>query len=120
MRDPSILPTEEFRAIALAKQSSSLLKKRFHALIHSVEVPQAGIVRRDTIATRAEVEGREQKRRAWLAKKNSLLESRDLSGRPNGTIDPWYGCFLSAEVQDYALNFSMPWSRYFVGFIHSV
>ena len=35
---------------------------------------------------------------------------RDLSGRANGTIDPWYGCFLGDELRDYALNFSLPWS----------
>lgn len=47
---------------------------------------------------------REKMKRAWKKGK------RDLSGRANGTIDPWYGCFLGAEVQDYALNFSLPWS----------
>ena len=70
-----------------------------------------GIVRRKTIPTRAEVEAREYERRAWLAKRNTLLENRDLSGRANGTIDPWYGCFLVPELQDYALNFSLPWSE---------
>ena len=39
---------------------------------------------------------------------------RDLSGRPNGTIDPWYGCFLLAEVVEYALNFSLPWGTCFL------
>ena len=36
---------------------------------------------------------------------------RDLTGRPNGTIDPFYGCDLFDEMLDYALNFSAPWSR---------
>ncbi|EMD31276.1 hypothetical protein CERSUDRAFT_89132 [Gelatoporia subvermispora B] len=35
---------------------------------------------------------------------------RDLSGRANGTIDPWYGCFLFDEITDYAVNFSFPWT----------
>lgn len=35
---------------------------------------------------------------------------RDLTGRANGTIDPWYLCDLLDEVVDYALNFSVPWS----------
>jgi carboxypeptidase D len=34
---------------------------------------------------------------------------RDLSGRANGTIDPWYGCDTYDEMIDYALNFSVPW-----------
>ena len=36
---------------------------------------------------------------------------RDLSTRPNGTIDPWYGCDLFDFVVDYALNFTYPWSN---------
>ncbi|GBE89633.1 alpha/beta-hydrolase [Sparassis crispa] len=35
---------------------------------------------------------------------------RDLTGRANGTIDPWYGCFTYDAMIDYALNFSYPWS----------
>ena len=34
---------------------------------------------------------------------------RDLSGRANGTIDPYYQCDLWGEMIDYALNFSLPW-----------
>ncbi|TDL15661.1 alpha/beta-hydrolase [Rickenella mellea] len=37
------------------------------------------------------------------------VAKRDLSGHANGTIDPWYGCFLFGEMIDYALNFSLPW-----------
>lgn len=50
---------------------------------------------------------RERRKRAWKK------EKRDLSGRANGTIDTWYGCFLGDEMQDYALNFSLPWSEPF-------
>ncbi|KAJ7574418.1 Alpha/Beta hydrolase protein [Mycena floridula] len=35
---------------------------------------------------------------------------RDLSGRANGTIDPWYGCILLTELIDYAINFTFPWT----------
>lgn len=42
-----------------------------------------------------------------------VKEKRELSGRANGTIDPWYGCYLAAEAQDYALNFTLPWSACF-------
>ncbi|KAJ7278049.1 alpha/beta-hydrolase [Mycena rebaudengoi] len=37
----------------------------------------------------------------------ALREERRQS--PNGTLDPWYGCFLFAEMTDYALNYSFPW-----------
>lgn len=47
---------------------------------------------------------REASRQQW---------KRDLSQRPNGTIDPYYGCALYDEMVDYALNFSLPWSRSF-------
>ncbi|KAI0083861.1 Alpha/Beta hydrolase protein [Irpex rosettiformis] len=103
-------PTEGFRAAALINQPSALLKKRFRALVHAVEAPEVGIVKRDSIPTHAEMEARDHRRRAWLARKNEQLHRRDLRGRANGTIDPWYGCFLTSELQDYALNFSMPWN----------
>ncbi|KAF7313192.1 Alpha/beta-hydrolase [Mycena kentingensis (nom. inval.)] len=47
-----------------------------------------------------ELELREERRQAW---------KRDLAGRPNGTIDPYYGCFIYDELLDYASNFSFPW-----------
>jgi carboxypeptidase D len=71
---------------------------------------------------REEVEAREEKRQVY---------KRDLSGRANGTIDPWvsprlprhiwigsmltvpqYGCFLLDMFIDYALNFTFPWSAF--------
>ncbi|RXW22148.1 hypothetical protein EST38_g3708 [Candolleomyces aberdarensis] len=39
------------------------------------------------------------------------LWKRDLSDRVNGTIDPWYGCFLWDMAMDYALNFTYPWNE---------
>ncbi|KAI0076167.1 alpha/beta-hydrolase [Panus rudis PR-1116 ss-1] len=45
---------------------------------------------------------RNRKREQW---------KRDLSGRANGTIDPFYGCFLFDELVDYASNFSFPWTN---------
>jgi carboxypeptidase D len=44
---------------------------------------------------------REEERRAW---------KRDLSGRVNGTIDPWYGCDLFTAAIQYAINFTYPWN----------
>ncbi|KAI9065612.1 alpha/beta-hydrolase [Trametes sanguinea] len=40
-----------------------------------------------------------------------LVWKRDLSGRANGTLDPWYACDLDQELMDYANNFSLPWSN---------
>ncbi|OCH94794.1 alpha/beta-hydrolase [Obba rivulosa] len=47
-------------------------------------------------------EVRMEKREQW---------KRDLAGRANGTIDPFYGCLLFDEMTDYAVNFSFPWSN---------
>ena len=53
------------------------------------------------LTKRAELHGRrEEGREQW---------KRDLSGRANGTIDPFYGCFLLDELIDYAVNFTFPW-----------
>ncbi|KAJ6589260.1 alpha/beta-hydrolase [Mycena capillaripes] len=35
---------------------------------------------------------------------------RSIAGRPNGTLDPFYGCFIYFELLDYASNFSFPWN----------
>ena len=48
------------------------------------------------------------KRKRKLAQKDW---KRDLSTRPNGTIDPWYGCDLFDFVIDYALNYTYPWTN---------
>ncbi|KAF7798025.1 hypothetical protein EIP86_009237 [Pleurotus ostreatoroseus] len=47
-----------------------------------------------------------EKREAW---------KRDLTNRPNGTIDPFYLCDLLDEIADYALNFSIPWQGHDFG-----
>lgn len=57
----------------------------------------AGLDRREL-----ELERREERRQMW---------KRDLTGRANGTIDPWYQCYLFEEMTDYAVNFSFPWSK---------
>ncbi|KAK7018469.1 carboxypeptidase [Favolaschia claudopus] len=48
------------------------------------------------------------KRELQLSKREAW--KRDLAIRPNGTIDPWYGCFIYFELIDYAVNFTFPWS----------
>ncbi|KAG6332041.1 hypothetical protein ID866_7052 [Astraeus odoratus] len=54
------------------------------------------------------------KRNARVSKRERMRSQdvwkRDLAGRANGTIDPWYGCDLYSEMIDYAINFTFPWS----------
>jgi carboxypeptidase D len=61
--------------------------------------------RRDRVSSRINRYDRRryEKRDAW---------KRDLSGRANGTIDPYYGCDLYDEMIDYAVNFTIPWSEF--------
>lgn len=58
---------------------------------------------------------RNAKRSAKIEQRDSVAaaaaKKRDLSGRANGTIDPWYGCDIYDEMIDYAVNFSAPWSE---------
>ena len=87
--------TEERHARRFAKHKfvkNALRKGRFHA--HR-ELSERGL----DDQTYAQLERRD----AW---------KRDLSGRPNGTIDPFYGCDIYDEMIDYALNFSAPWSEF--------
>lgn len=42
---------------------------------------------------------------------SSQNQKRDLSLRANGTIDPWYGCFLFDEMVEYTINYTAPWSK---------
>ncbi|KAF7368752.1 Carboxypeptidase [Mycena venus] len=55
---------------------------------------------------RREVMRREERRQEW---------KRSIAGRPNGTLDPFYGCALFEEMWDYAANFSSPWSAQGLG-----
>ncbi|KAI0773268.1 Alpha/Beta hydrolase protein [Trametes elegans] len=70
-----------------ARSRSDETSARLRALIHSIERGELG--RRDDGAPAVK---------------------RDLSLRANGTVDPWYGCFLMDELVDYAVNYSQPWS----------
>ncbi|KAL5531955.1 hypothetical protein ACEPAF_5518 [Sanghuangporus sanghuang] len=46
----------------------------------------------------------EQKAKAMARKRHAKLRS-------NGTVDPWYACFLSFELYDYMMNYTEPWSQ---------
>ena len=71
-------------------------------VLKSLVSAKSAVQKRDRAPWDDELVKREEKRRAW---------KRDLTGRANGTIDPFYGCFLLEETIDYALNFSFPWSE---------
>ncbi|KAH9951151.1 alpha/beta-hydrolase [Amylocystis lapponica] len=66
--------------------------------------------KRDTVRSKRELlqKGRE---RYSVADVPRALRKRDLTGRANGTIDPWYGCYTYDAMIDYALNYSYPWSQ---------
>jgi carboxypeptidase D len=56
--------------------------------------------------------GRHTKRNIQAQRQREVLK-RNLTGRPNGTIDPFYKCDTVDELLDYALNFSEPWGEFF-------
>lgn len=41
---------------------------------------------------------------------------REILDRVNGTLDPWYGCFLWEHMLAYAGNYTFPYSE----FIHII
>lgn len=53
-----------------------------------------------SLPNQREVARREEQRQEW---------KRSIAGRPNGTLDPYYGCFLFDELWEYAANYSIPW-----------
>ena len=80
---------------ARAKQRKSALFKQL--------LKQDARAKRDGVETEPISEARLARRDAW---------KRDLAGRANGTIDPYFQCDLYDEMIEYALNFSMPWSAF--------
>ncbi|KAJ7202096.1 alpha/beta-hydrolase [Mycena pura] len=48
-----------------------------------------------------ELQEREERRVLW---------KRSIAERPDDTLDPFYRCSLFAEMWDYALNFTFPWT----------
>ncbi|KAJ6607825.1 alpha beta-hydrolase [Mycena sp. CBHHK59/15] len=62
---------------------------------------QNGRISKASRSAKRELVRREERRQSW---------KRSLEGRANGTLDPYYGCFIYFELLDYATNFSFPWS----------
>lgn len=75
-------------------------KKAFfqQTLLRDAQEHRSGSAKRGLDITEAQLRKREQ----W---------KRDLSGRAKGTLDPQYLCDIYDEMIDYALNFSIPWSK---------
>ncbi|KAF8524855.1 alpha/beta-hydrolase [Hysterangium stoloniferum] len=92
---PNSLPTDggafqgPFRG-----RTKALTKDAFHSALAATSQPASSLSKRDLAL-------RDERRASW---------KRDLSQRPNGTIDPFYECFLLFELIDYAVNFTAPWS----------
>ncbi|CAL1716103.1 unnamed protein product [Somion occarium] len=80
--------------------SDSLDEPRFERQSFRQRVAQKYAAKQATQTN--DLEHRNRKREEW---------KRDLTGRANGTIDPFYGCFLFDELVDYASNFSFPWTN---------
>jgi carboxypeptidase D len=55
-----------------------------------------------SLLNQRDVSRREEQRQEW---------KRSIAGRPNGTLDPYYGCFLFDELWEYAANYSIPWAQ---------
>lgn len=91
--DPRDVPASFFES-TVARSKGAMAMKGLFARNYAAQGAAADLTIRD-------LEAREEKRQLW---------KRDLSGRPNGTLDPHYGCFIFEEMLDYALNFSFPWS----------
>ncbi|KAI0344358.1 alpha/beta-hydrolase [Trametopsis cervina] len=94
---PSLNFTVEPSFAALSRQRTKQRPLKASVIKQSLD---AGLFEKRGGEVSARDGERLQRREAW---------KRDLTGRANGTIDPWYGCDLYDEVIDYALNFSIPW-----------
>jgi carboxypeptidase D len=90
-------------------------KRTLSTLANGIEAHYDAKSRLPVIPSQSQIEAHEIKKQAWVREitrtTHSSMITRDLSGRTNGTIDPYYGCFLVDELMDYALNFSLPWSE---------
>lgn len=96
---PSLLPnsrsSDNETTFASLRSPKSLTKKAFKAALARASVPENSLSKREFY------EREERKTRL----------KRNLIGRPNGTIDPFYECFVLFELIDYAVNFTSPWCK---------
>ena len=88
-------------AVSSSKYNTKLTKKQFMLELQDRLV--AKLRKRESEGALSEHSERLRARDIW---------KRDLAGRANGTIDPWYLCDVYSEMIDYALNFTFPWCTY--------
>ncbi|KAF7368766.1 Carboxypeptidase [Mycena venus] len=96
---PTLVEPSEQQVPSTSFTFQSRLKKNPQALLKAVwrwNQPESF-----SLNTR-ETEHREERRQQW---------KRGIANRPNGTLDPTYGCHLFEEMWDYAVNFSSPWAQ---------
>ncbi|KAF7358042.1 Alpha/beta-hydrolase [Mycena venus] len=100
---PTLNLTRPTENSALSQSLLSPTEDRARTLRESASARFAELHGRDPLSKRSEFhQRREAEKQQW---------KRDLSGRANGTIDPFYGCFLLDELMDYAVNFTFPWTN---------
>jgi carboxypeptidase D len=98
---PSLIdPRQTSNLYSLSELKAKSVKSSWHSAIAQKFAKH----NRNSNPRARNINKREEKRQQW---------KRDLIGRPNGTLDPYYGCFLWEEMTDYAVNFSFPWSASF-------
>ncbi|KAI0791967.1 Alpha/Beta hydrolase protein [Abortiporus biennis] len=97
---PTINPPVPGSAAVFDSNGNFLRRKRVSTKQAFIEESRA----RWTIPSKRSLQEQKRSGSEWVK------EKRDLTGRANGTIDPWYQCLLYEEMIDYALNFSLPWS----------
>ncbi len=98
------LTFEDSRSAPVRKSSSSERTKKQTLVKRALEV-DSHMAKRNLKARSLDAGAeRIQKRDQW---------KRDFVDQANETavLDPYYGCDLYDELMDYALNFSLPWSK---------
>ncbi|KAF7799721.1 hypothetical protein EIP86_010963 [Pleurotus ostreatoroseus] len=82
------------------KDSKDKSKRKNNSFVHEVRARHA---ERRASGLASQSPEKRHKRETW---------KRDLSGLPNNSVDPWYGCYVWDEIVDYAVNFTYPWSKF--------
>lgn len=97
-----------FPTLRVPFEGDNLVRKELSAALHS---PRS----KSTLAsltTLANFPDDSINRRDLSTRMRRLGESkRDLTGRANGTIDPFYQCDLLIELISYTINFTKPWGK---------
>jgi carboxypeptidase D len=108
---PSKFPSLEVLEPNRPDGADALLAKHGLSLANLRAAPRKSLIT-DSAAKHASAASKGLVKRE-VGKSAKALEpwKRSLAGFPNGTINEWYGCFLRLELEDYAFNFTYPWSE---------